>query len=69
VRSSFGETTARAAALLAGLGAGVWRDEAYLPPMPGNLRRFDPRIGEDQRAEGHAAWRRAVAAVSGWARG
>ncbi len=67
VRSSFGETTARAAALLAGIGAGVWAGEADLPPMPGTVRRFEPRLGDDERAAGHAAWRRAVDAVTCWA--
>ena len=68
VRSSFGETTARAAALLAGIGAGVWTGEADLPPMPGTVRRFEPRLGEDERAAGHAAWQHAVDTVTGWAR-
>jgi glycerol kinase len=67
VRSSFGETTARAAALLAGIGAGVWAGEADLPPMPGTVRRFEPRIDADQRAAGRAEWQRAVDAVTSWA--
>ena len=67
LRSSFRETTARAAALLAGLGAGFWEREADLPPLPGETRVFEPRIGADRRAEGREAWRRAVDAVTGWA--
>ena len=67
LRSSFPETTARAAALLAGLGAGFWSREADLPPLPGETRVFEPRIDADQRAEGREAWRRAVDAVTGWA--
>jgi glycerol kinase len=67
VRSSFAETTARAAALLAGIGAGVWTGEADLPPMPGTVRRFEPRIDAARRAEGQASWQRAVDAVTGWA--
>jgi glycerol kinase len=67
VRSSFGETTARAAALLAGIGAGVWAGEADLPPMPGTVERFEPRIDADRRAAGRAEWQRAVDAVTGWA--
>ena len=35
VRPEFAQTTARAAALLAGLGAGFWPSEADLPAMPG----------------------------------
>jgi len=67
LRSSFAETTARAAALLAGIGAGLWADEGDLPPLPGESRVFEPRIDAGRRAEGRAAWQRAVAAVSGWA--
>jgi glycerol kinase len=68
LRSSFAETTARAAALLAGIGAGVWAGEADLPPMPGTVRRFEPRIDAGQRAGGRAEWQRGVDAVTGWAR-
>lgn len=67
LRSSFAETTARAAALLAGLGAGTWGGEADLPPLPGETRVFEPRIDAGRRAEGRAAWQRAVDAVTGWA--
>ena len=68
LRSSFAETTARAAALLAGIGAGVWAGEDDLPPLPRSRRVFVPGLDADRRAEGHAAWRRAVSAVTGWAR-
>jgi glycerol kinase len=67
VRSSFGETTARAAALLAGIGAGTWRGEADLPPLPGSTTVFEPRLGADERDAGRAAWARAIAAVTSWA--
>ncbi len=68
LRSSFGETTARAAALLAGIGSGLWAGEADLPPLPGTMTTFEPRLGPDERAAGRADWERAIAAVSGWAR-
>jgi glycerol kinase len=68
IRSAFRETTARAAALLAGIGAGFWTDAAGLPPMPGLVRVFEPRIDADQRQAGHEAWERAVDAVTAWAR-
>lgn len=68
VRSSFGETTARAAGLLAGIGAGVWAGEGDLPPLPGQVRVFEPRLDPARRAEGHAAWGHAIAAVQAWAR-
>lgn len=67
LRSSFPETTARAAALLAGLGAGFWDRESDIPPLPGETRVFEPRIDAARRAEGREAWRRAVDAVTGWA--
>jgi glycerol kinase len=67
LRSSFTETTARAAALLAGLGVGLWADEADLPPLPGETRIFEPRLDAGRRAEGRTAWQRAVDAVTGWA--
>jgi glycerol kinase len=67
LRSSVTETTARAAALLAGLGAGFWERETDLPPLPGETRVFEPRIDAGRRAEGRAAWQRAVDAVTTWA--
>jgi glycerol kinase len=67
LRSSFPETTARAAALLAGLGAGFWKREADLPPLPGETTVFDPRIDAGRREDGREAWRRAVDAVTRWA--
>ena len=68
VRSTFTETTARAAALLAGIGAGFWAGEADLPPLPGAMTVFDPRMAADQREAGLEAWRRAIEAVTTWAR-
>jgi glycerol kinase len=68
LRSSFAETTARAAALLAGIGSGVWAGEGDLPPLPGTSRVFEPRLDADRRDAGHAGWRRAVDAVCAWAR-
>jgi len=67
LRSSFRETTARAAALLAGMGAGFWEREADLPVLPGETRVFEPRIDAGRRAEGREAWQRAVDTVTRWA--
>jgi glycerol kinase len=67
LRSSFTETTARAAALMAGLGAGFWARESDLPPLPGTTRVFEPRIDVGRRAEGREDWRRAVETVTRWA--
>jgi glycerol kinase len=68
LRSSFGETTARAAGLLAGIGAGVWAGQGDLPPLPGQVQVFEPRLDATRRAEGHAAWGHAVDVVRTWAR-
>jgi len=68
LRSSFRETTARAAALLAGIGAGFWAGEGDLPPLPGQVEVFEPRLDATRRAEGHAEWGRAVDMVRTWAR-
>jgi glycerol kinase len=68
VRPAFTETTARAAALLAGIGAGMWRADA-LPPLPGDAATFTPRLDEQQRADGRAAWARAIGTVTAWAGG
>jgi glycerol kinase len=60
------ETSARAAALLGGLGAGVWASAADLPPLPGQPTVFEPQRGDDARAAGLAAWRRALDRARGW---
>lgn len=57
------ETTARGAALLAGLGAGVWRDFGELPPLPAGGTVFEPRWSQDQRDAGYASWQDVVARV------
>lgn len=63
VRPQFTETTARAAALLAGLGAGVWPSLAALPPLPAGATVFEPRLSADARDAGYVRWNRAVEAV------
>jgi glycerol kinase len=69
IRPVFTQTTARAAALLAGLGAGVWASVADLPPLPDGQTVFEPRLSTDQRETGYARWRRAVDAVRAWGQG
>ena len=69
IRPAFTQTTARAAALLAGLGAGIWADVSDLPPLPEERTVFEPRLSTDQREAGYARWRRAVAAVRAWGQG
>jgi glycerol kinase len=69
VRPAFTELAARAAALLAGLGAGVWPSVEALPPLPGTPTVFEPRLSADERDEGYARWQAAVARSRGWAEG
>lgn len=63
IRPAFTETTARAAALLAGLGAGVWPSLSALPPLPAEQTVFEPRLSAAQRDEGFDRWQKALAAV------
>ena len=66
IRPTFAETTAFAAATLAGLATGVWPDEASLPPTPGTRTVFEPRSTPEQRDEAYARWQAAVALVREW---
>ena len=50
LRSTFRETTAWGAALLAGLGVGTWPTVDALPPLPGIVSRFEPRWNDARRA-------------------
>jgi glycerol kinase len=67
VRVQEAETTVRAAALLAGLGAAVWPDVAGLPRLPGATTLFEPQRPAAARAAGLAAWARAIERARGWA--
>ncbi len=69
IRPAFTETTARAAALLAGLGLGTWRDLAALPPLPAGCTLFEPRLSAERRDAGYLAWQRAVERARGWETG
>jgi glycerol kinase len=66
VRPAFTETTARAAALLAGLGSGVWGSPEELPSLPGERTVFEPRITADERDTGYRRWLEAVERARGW---
>ena len=61
------ETTALGAALLAGLGAGVWRDLPELAARWRCARRFEPRMPEAERARLYGEWQNAVGRARGWA--
>lgn len=60
------ESTALGAALLAGLGVGVWPDLEALRRLPQPMRRFEPRLAADERQRRGDLWRRAVKAVIGF---
>ncbi len=66
IRPAFTETAARAAALLAGLGAEFWPTLADLPSLPGEATTFEPTISADRRDAGYAQWQRAVEKARGW---
>ena len=66
VRPAMTETTARGAALLAGLGAGFWKDTDELPPLSGAMTVFEPRLPVDERDTGYARWQRAVERARNW---
>jgi glycerol kinase len=57
------ETTALGAALLAGLGVGLWKSEGDLERVRRRDRIFRPRMAPEQRESLYQGWRRAVAAV------
>jgi glycerol kinase len=57
------ETTALGAAMLAGLGCGIFCSLEQASAMRGGVRRFEPRVSEDERRARLRGWRRAVEAV------
>ncbi len=59
------ETTALGAAFLAGLGAGLWRDND-LAALWKLDREFEPRMSRDRADAMQARWRRAVERSRGW---
>jgi glycerol kinase len=62
-RPAFVETTALGAAMLAGVGAGLFGSLEEAGAMRGAVARFAPAMEEKARAERLAGWRRAVASV------
>ncbi len=67
IRPAFTEISARAAALLAGLGAGWWSNPDELPSLPGDRTVFEPRLSADERDSGYARWQQAVERARNWA--
>jgi glycerol kinase len=67
VRAPDTETSVRAAALLAGLGAGLWPSLDALPRLLDRRARvFEPQMGDAERAELLGRWGRAVERARGW---
>ena len=66
LRNSFTETTAWAAGLLAGLGAGIWSSPHELPALPGSHTNFEPAMKNEKRDEGFHRWQRAISLVTEW---
>ncbi|MEA2149087.1 MAG: glycerol kinase [Solirubrobacteraceae bacterium] len=62
------ETTALGAALLAGVGVGAWTQED-VAGREGECARFEPEMGEDERAALIGDWQRAVRVARSFARG
>ena len=60
------ESTALGAALLAGLGVGLWKDEAELRGMLGVDREFAPERTKEEIEPRWESWRRAVALAGKW---
>src|SRR4029078_7981543 len=60
------ETTALGAALLAGVGAQLLTRER-VRSLGGERARYEPRMGEDERAELLEGWHRALERARGWA--
>ncbi|WP_431470471.1 FGGY family carbohydrate kinase [Sphingosinithalassobacter sp. LHW66-3] len=62
-RPRFAETTALGAAMLAGLGCGMFADLGDARAMRGSVEHFKPRLTSDDREARLVGWRRAVAAI------
>ncbi|KAJ2654113.1 Glycerol kinase [Coemansia sp. RSA 1200] len=68
VRPEMRETTALGAALAAGLGVGVWKDESELRQVAqSNVTAFWSGISDDKRNEMIAGWEKAVQRSLDWA--
>ncbi len=62
------ETTALGAAYLAGLATGFWSGRGEIDEKWRLARRYEPRMGADERDRLYARWTDAVARSAGWAR-
>jgi glycerol kinase len=64
-RPKFAETTALGAAMLAGIGCGLFRDLEDAAAMRGAVEIFEPKLADDERDQRLAGWRLAVRSVIG----
>lgn len=67
VRPQMLETTALGAAMMAGLGVGLWSSTAELAARWQAARRFEPALPDGRRDALLARWRRAIERSRGWA--
>jgi glycerol kinase len=65
-RPQIAETTALGAAYLAGLAVGFWKNQQELTKLWMIDHTFEPKMGEDQRQNLYANWKRAVERSVGW---
>ena len=66
LRPTVTETTALGAALLAGLGVGLFASVSDLAALWRLERRFDPRLSADEVAHRRARWAAALARAKDW---
>jgi glycerol kinase len=66
VRPSMTETTALGAALLAGLGAGFWKEVREISDLPREERRFEPRLPRSQADAMRQRWNEAISRAKSW---
>ncbi|PSW09856.1 glycerol kinase [Photobacterium rosenbergii] len=62
------EATSLGAALMAGLGAGIWKSEDEAFSIGRNKQTFTPQIDEQTREQQYAMWTRAVERAQGWSK-
>jgi len=62
------EATSFGAALMAGLGHGIWRSEHEAFSFNRKRTVFSPRIDADTRERQYAHWKRAIERSRGWSR-
>jgi glycerol kinase len=60
------ETTALGAAYAAGMAVGFWKDTAELRANWNESKRWESQWTDEQRADGHAGWKKAVDRTLNW---